>query len=458
MPAPPRKRVRKASASRPIVFARTASGSSSSSSKSSKSSASSGSSSRSSSESAAESSSSISSVSSITSIEESQDENDKLMQMHVDIPPRPASPTPQVSLQDQHLEQHGQADPHVQRKREPSDPPPYSTLPPPYSDVPVEKKLHQEGVAIEVEIVAPKPSRPASSFVPSPSAPSASPLSSSSSTNNTRRIQRIPPSELRVLVQLYRTLVHGLEVRYRADSASSVSTVNSSSHNFSYSSSSPAYGGRAGPSYAQKEKERERPSRRVLGPRRTPVVPPTPSTSPIKPSSVRASISIPSSTVSRFPLVEDDDDSPVLASPIPVMGSSIRNPHADRSPRRSPYVSPSSSPPPRSRPCSPTPPPKKEKRRSKETLAAALDVQDALLAIRLRGFLKAQGVQEGDLEVYVEATGEGKTREERERDELGALIDEYAMDTEDGKDKAKEVGHRRMKTTYQFFTAAGEGA
>ncbi|CAA7261054.1 unnamed protein product [Cyclocybe aegerita] len=446
MSAPPRRRARKASASRPIVFARSVSGSSSSSSgcsQGSKSFTSSVSSSASSSGSGSEPSSPTSSVSSATSIEQEQSEEDKLME--VDFPPRPASPTPQAHLQDQHLQDRLHILDHQQpgRKRESSDPPAYSTLPPPYSDFPTEKKIEQEVVAPQqnVEIVAPKPSRPASSFIAPSSAPSAS-----SSANTTRRIQRIPPSELRVLVQLYRTLVHGLEVRYRADSASSATIAASS-----YGAPSSVYDNGRGSSCTAKEKERERPARKVLGPRRTLVVPPTPSTSPIKPSSVRASISIPSSTASRFPLVEDDDDSPVLASPIPVMGSSTRNLHADRSPRRSPYVSPSSSPPPRSRPCTPTPPPKKEKRKSKEALAAALDVQDALLAIRLRGFLKAQGVQEGDLEVYVEETGvtvggEGKTREERERDELGALIDEYAMDTEDeedGKDKTKEVKHRR---------------
>ncbi|KAJ3516204.1 hypothetical protein NLJ89_g1262 [Agrocybe chaxingu] len=67
----------------------------------------------------------------------------------------------------------------------------------------------------------------------------------------------------------------------------------------------------------------------------------------------------------------------------------------------------------------------------------------------------ARVLSAADLEVYVEATGEGKTREEMERDELGALIDEYAMDTEDGKDKAKEVGHRRMRTTYQLLHGRG---
>ena len=88
---------------------------------------------------------------------------------------------------------------------------------------------------------------------------------------------------------------------------------------------------------------------------------------------------------------------------------------------------------------------KTKKEKTKAEVHAELDVQDALLAIRLREFLKAQGVCEGDLRVEVDGEGaadpcaakkvDGELHEveaeEKKEEEEENILDEYFMGIEE---------------------------
>ena len=253
------------------------------------------------------------------------------------------------------------------------EPPPYSAPPPPYSPtvspppvVTAEPRTLPTPPVEEIRIHAPVP-KPA--YVPPPQS------SSSQPTATRRGPTRVSASEIRVLLTLYRTVMVGLEKRYRA-----AEEVTAKAH---------------GEKVNGKEKAR-----------------------------------------ARFPLVEDDDETE--SQPFWVVDDTEdedeenvnddeeeyiprRRPPPTRAPPNSPVGSPPSSgvhvrPLPASKSIHQEPAPAQSQKNT-----ADLDVQDALLAIRLRGFLKAQGVSEAELDVVFD---EMEEEEEGEDDEtMAAEID-----------------------------------
>ena len=220
--------------------------------------------------------------------------------------------------------------------------------------------------------------------------PSPSPPPSASSAKRSR----ISTSELRVLVYLYRTVVYGLEMRNRKEKVSDL------------------------PNPPTKKKP--------LGPRC--LIPPPEEKSHFERALAAASAAKSKGGFAQFPLVEDDLDS--------------------STPTRTPYPSPSHSPR-SSSPLRPSPSldavashfaaaAKKEK--PKTDVNAELHVQDALLALRLKEFLRAQGVCEDDLKVDFD--DEGKVVDPKEvpvvvekvhdeSDEEINILDEYFMGIEE---------------------------
>jgi len=258
------------------------------------------------------------------------------------------------------------------------EPPPYSAPPPPYSPTvsppPVvtaaEPRVLPTPPVEEIQIHAPVP-KPV--YVPPPQS------SSSQPTATRRGPARVSASEIRVLLTLYRTVMVGLEKRYRA-----AEEATAKAH---------------GEKVNGKEKAK-----------------------------------------ARFPLVEDDDE--MEGQPFWVVDDTEeeeeeeekenvndeeeeyiprRRPPPTRAPPNSPVGSPPSSgvyvrPLPASKSVHQEPAPAQSQKNTAE-----LDVQDALLAIRLRGFLKAQGVSEAELDVVFDEVEEDEEGEDDET--MAAEID-----------------------------------
>jgi len=286
-----------------------------------------------------------------------------------DIPARPSSPTPEAHLQER------------TKSPDQTQPPAYSTLPPPYSLSDYEEKKEsvvdvtpavEETKAAEVT-VKPKAIRP----------PASSSSSASSSTPPPAKRARVSNSELKVLVYLYRTIVYGLEVRHRKESSTSSAPTSGRS--------TPVFKARAVP--LPEEKRR---FERVLADKAK-------------------------AREARFPFVEDDDEN--------IVDDTEDEEDVGRTPYPSPSQSPRSSPGPLSF-ASPFITPRATQK-SKAHVNAELDVQDALLAIRLRAFLKAQGVQEGDLEVDMSGADHFSDEEPVVRDERKAATSKEDESTEE---------------------------
>ena len=264
-------------------------------------------------------------------------------------------------------------------------PPAYSTLPPPYSVAPAEKKE-------KPPILVQKP-----------------PVASSSSKRS-----RVSTSELRVLVYLYRTVVYGLESRSRNEPEQPTPDL------------------------------KLKPAKKPLGPRsssRSPSLIPPPEEKlqferALAAASAKSKRRSQTSSgggggFAQFPLVEDDLDSDYIAP---------------RTPFHSPSQSPPSSPPPFLRPASSLDAPKLKKEKTKAEINAELHVQDALLALRLKEFLRAQGVCEDDLTVDLD--DEGKMVEKavqvepvkEEEQEEANILDEYFMGIEEEEPVKKDRG------------------
>lgn len=346
------------------------------------------------------------------------------------IPPRPSSPTPEAQL-------------HADRGRYPkaisgsecltspeqSAPPAYSSLPPPYSASDYEEKRELSGSVGEG-----KAKEPALVKVPLPSTkchkPSLSNVAASSSSTSTYKRTRVSTSELKVLVYLYRTVVYGLETRRRKEKESAFEPM------------------QEGSSVSSRTKK-------PLGPRSSPsLFPPLRAGALIPPpedkfhfESVLASATKAKSKAKQthrgfgaFPLIEEDLD------------DADSDEECEYATPRTPFHSPSQSP-------KLTPPPLlpsssfadlvasngnshvKPKEKAKADMKAELDVQDALLAIRLKEFLRAQGVCEEDLQidvhdesdVVVEEVEKVKVDQVHEEEEAEGenILDEYFLGIEE---------------------------
>lgn len=294
---------------------------------------------------------------------------------------RPCSPTPEPQVQ-------------LSRATSPDHlpPPAYSTLPPPYSVSTDDKK--------DAPIVVHKPS------IATPPPPSAS---SSSSCKRSR----VSTSELRVLLYLYRTVVYGLEMRNRKEKESTTPDL---------------------------KQPLNPPRHKPLGPRASrpaSLIPPPEDKFHFE-SALAVASAKPQGGFAIFPLVEDDLDT--------VKDSKDREYVTPRTPFHSPSQSPRSSPLPFLRRPSPSldavashfAKPKKEK--TKVEINAELHVQDALLALRLKEFLRAQGVCEDDLKVDIDEEGkmvepdkEKVVNEEVQPQEAeeSNVLDEYFMGIEE---------------------------
>ncbi len=135
------------------------------------------------------------------------------------MPPRPDSPSPEPHDQ-ANCGQHWKAPTSPDQ----SAPPAYSTLPPPYSPMNTkDKKDAEEQLLVDIQgkeeqppvtaTMLPSP-RTHKASIPSPQTSASTPLSSFAGPSSYKRT----PSELRVLLYLYRTIVYGLEMRRRKDS------------------------------------------------------------------------------------------------------------------------------------------------------------------------------------------------------------------------------------------------
>lgn len=274
-------------------------------------------------------------------------------------------------------------------------PPPYSTLPPPYSPAKKHVLVEKEEVLL---VPRPKPSRP------SPS---------SSSTSH----KKVSTSELRVLVFLYRTVVYGLEMRNRKDM----------------------------PELKPPPRPTSPTKKKPLGPRSSPRL------IPEDKGHFETALAAASAKAGRtskggfavFPLVEDDLDSESKEYVTP------------STPFHSPSQSPRSSPPPflRSSPSLDALSAKPKKEKTKAEVNAELHVQDALLALRLKEFLRAQGVCEEDLRVDFDEEGRLLEKEmsiekepvvqvQQEEDEETNILDEYFMGIEEEDHGAAAKKHR----------------
>jgi hypothetical protein len=331
---------------------------------------------------------------------------------------RPGSPIPRsrgerrrsvVDESEHEDEDDAQQKKQKQKKKEDEDadlksalafePPPYSAPPPPYSPtvspppvITAEPRVLPTPPVEEIRIHAPVPK---AAYVPP------QPQSSSSQPTTPRRAPtRVSASEIRVLLTLYRTVMVGLEKRYRA-----AEEATAKAH---------------GEKVNGKEKAK-----------------------------------------ARFPLVEDDDE--MESQPFWVVDDTEeeeeeeqenvndneeeyiprRRPPPTRAPPNSPVGSPPSSgvyvrPLPAARSIHQEPAPAQSPKNT-----ADLDVQDALLAIRLRGFLKAQGVSEAELDVVfdeMEEDGEGEDDETMAAEIDRALAEMHAASASASAEKPNEGG------------------
>ena len=336
------------------------------------------------------------------------------------LPPRPDSPSPELHDQanrGQHwkAESAGNASP---TSPDQSAPPAYSTLPPPYSPTNTkDKKDAEEQLLMDIQGKEDQPPVTATTLpsprthkasIPSPRTSASTPLSSAAGPSSYKRT-RVSTSELRVLLYLYRTVVYGLEMRRRKEKDSTCE--------------------------AKQEplpQDGSNTKRKPLGPRSSPPTSPNLRTNAVIPEDKyqfeRSIASAVSSKVTgklkhyhrgfgAFPLVEDDLDAPESDIEVDYI--------TPRTPFHSPSQSPRSTPPPILRPLSPIPSAldskPKQKEKAKAELKTELDVQDKLLSIRLRDFLRAQGVCEEDL--MVEFDGEN------EEDPIEKLVDEVQAES-----------------------------
>ena len=353
------------------------------------------------------------------------------------MPPRPDSPSP---------EPHDQANrgQHWKAPTSPdqSAPPAYSTLPPPYSPTNTKDKNDaEEQLLVDIQgkeeqplvtATTLPPPRTHKGSIPSPQTSASTPLSSSAGPSSYKRT-RVSTSELRVLLYLYRTVVYGLEMRRRKDSTCE----------------------------AKQEplpQDESKTKRKPLGPRSSPPTSPNLRVGGVIPEDkyqFERSIASAVSTgklkhhhrgFGAFPLVEDD-----LDAPEPDVAVDYITP---RTPFHSPSQSPRSTPPPILRPLSPIPSASdsrpKQKEKAKAELKTELDVQDKLLSIRLRDFLRAQGVCEEDLMVEFDGEPEEGAMEKpvdevqaehkppqvltQDEEEENNVLEEYFMGIEEEED------------------------
>ncbi len=360
------------------------------------------------------------------------------------IPPRPCSPTPEAHLQaNRCCRRKTPSESDSLKSPEQSAPPAYSSLPPPYSASDYEEK--KEVSESPVILGEGKATEPASVKVPlsstrshKPSLFSAASTSSSSSSSSNKRT-RVSTSELKVLVYLYRTVVYGLEMRRQKEESAFATT--------------------------EPIQEASSRTKKPLGPRSSPSFSPTLSAGALIPPPEDKShfeIVLASATKAKqtqrgfgaFPLIEDDLDDAESDEEMDYV--------IPRTPFHSPSQSPRLTPLPLIRSSSFTDlassntaasgvnPQDKPKEKGKADINAELDVQDALLAIRLKDFLRAQGVCEDDLRVGVDDEGEGEVEkvvdevekvnvDEVQQEEVDEdnILDEYFMGIEEEDTTAK---------------------
>jgi hypothetical protein len=234
----------------------------------------------------------------------------------------------------------------------------------------------------------------------------------------------VSTSELKVLVYLYRTVVYGLEMRRRKEESAFATTE-----------------------HIQEASAR---TKKPLGPRSSPSLCPVLRAGALIPPPEDKShfeIVLASATKAKqtqrgfgaFPLIEDDLD------------DAESDEERDYVIPRTPFHTPSQSPKLTPVPLIPfadldsssgANPLDKPKEKGKVDINTELDVQDALLAIRLKEFLRAQGVCEDDLRVDVDdECGDEKVVDEvekvdddqvqQEEAEEENILDEYFMGIEE---------------------------
>ncbi|KAF9043952.1 hypothetical protein BJ165DRAFT_1404837 [Panaeolus papilionaceus] len=298
---------------------------------------------------------------------------------------------------------------------ESSSPPPYSPEPPPYeagaaavaaaAAAAAGEAQVQEGDGLKPTLHQPQPIR-AKSYVDlsllkpslvaqlsksqskSKSASSTTPKSSSSTSPPPRR--RVSSSDVRILLHLYRTLTVGLEKRHRAYEAAKA---------------------------AERLEEAARIARKKLeGQWRFPIV---------EEDVDGEDVEVEMGKVGCESVLDEDEEERILvpATPPPTRNSS----------RSSTPTLVAASP-------SPEPYHYKDEKRHTAKFKPEFEVQDAILSIRLRNFLKAQGVSERDLEVrfsdegdVVGAPEEVVVEEESEEDDGGSVT--YDLLQEDDEDE-----------------------
>ena len=344
------------------------------------------------------------------------------------IPPRPCSPTPEAHLQANrgcHRKTPSESD--SLKSPEQSAPPAYSSLPPPYSasDYEEKREVSQSPITLGVG----KTTEPASVKVPLSSARSHKPslfsaASTSSSSSNKRT--RVSISELKVLVYLYRTVVYGLEMRRQKEESA-------------FATTEPIQEASSGSSRTKKP----------FGPRSSTlragalILPPGGKSHS---ETVLASATKAKQTqrgFGAFPLIKDDLDD--------AESDEERDYVIPRIPFHTPSQSPRLTPLPLIRSSSFTDlassntaassvnPQDKPKEKDKVDINAGLDAQDALLVIRLKDFLRAQGVCKDVLRVDVDDEGEIVDEVEKvnvdevqqEEVEEDNILDEYFMGIEE---------------------------